>query len=182
MGDEVCHLDRRSPELPKAGPPMTFSIGILFVRSPSSHSPRVILNVRPVSSVGGSLGETAVAWLVLHRAHSRYRRRTVLVKRQRPVRAAGRKQRNRAGSVSQRDGLSLRPARVGGSCSVGRSHLTGSPPFLCMETSQLICMETSQGKVRGTVWLGPHFLTSVYDASGGPIWTHAAFRNCLRIG
>ena len=61
MGDEVCHLDRRSPELPKAGPAMTFSIGMLFVRSPSSHSPRVILNVCPASCVGGSLGETAVA-------------------------------------------------------------------------------------------------------------------------
>ena len=47
------------------------------------------------------------------------------------------------------------------------SLLTGSPPLLCMETSQLICMVTSQGKVRGTVWLGPHFLTSVYDANGG---------------
>ena len=39
VGDEVCHLDRRSLELPKAGPRMTFSIGMLFVPSPSSHSP-----------------------------------------------------------------------------------------------------------------------------------------------
>ena len=39
VGGEVCHLDRRSLELPKAGPRMTFSIGMLFVPSPSSHSP-----------------------------------------------------------------------------------------------------------------------------------------------
>ena len=109
MDDEVCHLDRRSPKLPKAGPPMTFSIGMLFVRSPSSHSPQVILNVCPASCVGGSPDEIALAGLVLTVRSPDIG--AVLFSRGVSLRLGrgGRNKRNHAGSVSRRDGLRLLP-------------------------------------------------------------------------